>query len=119
MPAPSPLVIATGAVLRLVKEENSYHKELVDQEKKVKALEDKIASGQGSEDGNDEYMLKQQKLAVDETKAVFDPLRKRLADAVAKLEDQVALAADGAASETELQNANDALAKAKEAQNEA
>lgn len=60
MPAPSPLVIATGAVLRLVKEENSYHKELVDQEKKVKDLEDKIASGQGSEDGNDEYMLKQQ-----------------------------------------------------------
>lgn len=60
MPAPSPLVIATGAVLRLVKEENSYHKELADQEKNVKTLEDKIASGQGSEDGNDEYMLKQQ-----------------------------------------------------------
>lgn len=50
---------------------------------------------------------------------MFDPLRKRLADAVAKLEDQVALAGDGAAPETELQNANDALAKAKEVQKQA
>lgn len=60
MPAPTPLVIATSSVQRLIKEEASYHKELVQQEQKVKALEEKISNGQGSEDGNDEYMLKQQ-----------------------------------------------------------
>ena len=60
MPAPSQLTIATSSVLRLLKEEISYHKELVDQEAKVKILEEKIKSGQSSEDGNDEFMLKQQ-----------------------------------------------------------
>ncbi len=60
MPAPSQLTIATSAVIRLLKEELSYHKELVDQEAKVKILEEKIKAGQASEDGNDEFMLKQQ-----------------------------------------------------------
>ena len=60
MPAPSQLVIATSSVLRLLKEEVSYRKELVDQEAKVKVLEEKVKSGQASEDGNDEFMLKQQ-----------------------------------------------------------
>jgi tubulin-specific chaperone A len=60
MPAPSQLAIATSSVLRLLKEEVSYRKELVDQEAKVKVLEEKVKSGQASEDGNDEFMLKQQ-----------------------------------------------------------
>ena len=60
MPAPSQLTIATSSVLRLLKEELSYHKELVDQEAKVKILEEKIKNGQSSEDGNDEFMLRQQ-----------------------------------------------------------
>lgn len=60
MPAPSQLSIATSAVLRLLKEEISYHKELVDQEAQVTVLEEKIKSGQTSEDGNEEFMLKQQ-----------------------------------------------------------
>ena len=60
MPAPSQLTIATSAVLRLLKEELSYQKELVDQEAQVKILEEKIKSGQSSDDGNEEYMLRQQ-----------------------------------------------------------
>lgn len=61
MPAPSPLAIASGSVQRLLKEEASYHKELAQQEAQVKALEERIkASGAASEDGNDEFMLKQQ-----------------------------------------------------------
>ena len=61
MPAPSPLAIASGSVQRLLKEEASYHKELAQQEAQVKALEERIkASGSASEDGNDEFMLKQQ-----------------------------------------------------------
>lgn len=60
MPAPSQLAIATSSVLRLLKEEISYHKELVDQEAKVKILEEKIKADQVTNDGNEEFMLKQQ-----------------------------------------------------------
>lgn len=59
MPPPSQLAIATSSVTRLRKEEASYHKELADQQAQVKALETKIQSGQGNEDGNGEFMLKQ------------------------------------------------------------
>lgn len=64
MPAPSQLSIATSSVLRLLKEEISYHKELVDQEAQVKVLEEKIKSSQFTSDGNEEFMLKQQVSAV-------------------------------------------------------
>ena len=65
MPAPSPLAIASGSVQRLLKEEASYHKELAQQEAQVKALEERIkASGSASEDGNDEFMLKQDRKSV-------------------------------------------------------
>lgn len=60
MPPPSQLAIATSSVNRLLKEEASYHKELADQEAQVKALEEKIKSGQDNDDGNGEFMLKQQ-----------------------------------------------------------
>jgi tubulin-specific chaperone A len=60
MPPPSPLVIATGAVNRLLKEEASYHKELEEQEAQVKAQEEKVKSGQEDEEGNATYILKQQ-----------------------------------------------------------
>lgn len=60
MPAPSQLSLATSSVLRLLKEELSYHKELVDQEAKVKVLSEKLKAGQKSEDGNDEFILKQE-----------------------------------------------------------
>lgn len=59
MPPPSHLAIATSSVLRLLKEESSYHKELAEEESKAKALEDRIKGGQADADGNDEYMLKQ------------------------------------------------------------
>jgi hypothetical protein len=60
MPPPSQLAIATSSVLRLLKEEISYHKELVDQEAKVKILEEKIKADQVTKDENEEFMLKQQ-----------------------------------------------------------
>lgn len=60
MPAPSPLAIATSSVQRLLKEEASYHKELAEQEKTVKNLEEKLKAGGADEDGNEAYMLKQQ-----------------------------------------------------------
>jgi Tubulin binding cofactor A. len=60
MAPPSPLVIATQALNRLVKEESYYHKELASQEKRIKKLEDDIASNSPDLDSNAEYILKQE-----------------------------------------------------------
>jgi hypothetical protein len=54
MPPPSKVAIATGSVLRLVKEEASYHKEIAQQEERIKKLE----ASEGDE--NKEYTLKQE-----------------------------------------------------------
>jgi tubulin-specific chaperone A len=54
MPPPSKLAIAASSVKRLIKEEASYHKELTQQEARIKKLE------AGSEDENAEYQLKQE-----------------------------------------------------------
>lgn len=100
MAPPSQLAIATSAVNRLVKEEASYHKELEQQQARIEKLK------QGSEDENAEWNLKQevcyldilveshtsntvQNRALDETKAMFPQLRKRIQDALAKLEQQL------------------------------
>lgn len=56
MPPPSKVAIATGSVLRLVKEEASYHKEIVQQEERIKKLEDSVG------DSNKEYTLRQEVL---------------------------------------------------------
>jgi len=55
MAPPSQLAIATSSVHRLVKEEASYHKELTQQEERLKKL---IASEDGEE--NAEFLLKQE-----------------------------------------------------------
>ncbi|KAJ6446032.1 tubulin binding cofactor A domain-containing protein [Purpureocillium lavendulum] len=117
MPAPSPLAIASSSVQRLLKEEASYHKELAQQEAQVKALEDKIkgAGGATSEDGNDEFMLKQQQTAVEQTKAVFGPLKLRIADAVTKLEEQIATSEESNTNAADVESAKAVLAQAKAA----
>lgn len=56
MAPPSKLAVATSSVVRLVKEEASYHKELEQQEARIKKLE----SNSGEE--NAEYQLKQEVL---------------------------------------------------------
>lgn len=56
MPTPSKLSIATSSVLRLVREEASYHKELEQQEAHVKQLERE----DGSDDQNAEFKLRQE-----------------------------------------------------------
>ena len=54
MAPPSKLTVATSSVLRLVKEEASYHKEMAQQEARIKKLEE------GSAEENAEYQLKQE-----------------------------------------------------------
>lgn len=60
MPAPSPLKIATDAVSRLTKEEKMYQKELTSQQERVKKLEADLKNGSANEDGNAEFMVKQE-----------------------------------------------------------
>ncbi|EGX92070.1 tubulin-specific chaperone Rbl2, putative [Cordyceps militaris CM01] len=115
MPAPSPLAITTSSVQRLLKEEASYHKEVTDQEKTVKDLEAKLQAGGADEDGNEAFMVKQNKTAIEQTKAVFEPLKQRIADSVAKLEDQLAAAEQAGAPEAEITQAKTVLAQAKAA----
>jgi tubulin-specific chaperone A len=55
MPPRSQLEINTSSVLRLVKEEASYHREAVEQVERIKKLEN-----DKSEDENREYLLQQE-----------------------------------------------------------
>ncbi|OHW95823.1 tubulin-specific chaperone rbl2 [Colletotrichum incanum] len=114
MAPPSQLTVATLSVTRLLKEEISYEKELIQQKAKVATLEAEIKEGKPDEDGNREYMLRQLKLAVEETQKVFPALRTRVEDATVKLEEQIALAESGGASPEEVETAKQALAKGKE-----
>ncbi|KAI4746934.1 hypothetical protein E4T50_02705 [Aureobasidium sp. EXF-12298] len=118
MAPPSQLAIATSAVNRLVKEEASYHKELEHQQARIEKL--KQAS---SDEENAEWNLKQevcdfdsllsrnainnvQNRALDETKAMFPELHKRIQESLAKLEQQL---------EQGEQNSPEEITKAKEA----
>jgi tubulin-specific chaperone A len=53
-----------------------------------------------------------QRLAIDETKAVFPPLRERIADALQKLQDRLE---SGNATEAETTKANEVIKMAEEA----
>lgn len=55
-------------------------------------------------------------MAVQQTKAVFEPLKQRISDAVAKLEEQIALREDDSAAEKELEQARSVLVQAKAAE---
>ena len=52
----SQLQITTSSVIRLVKEEASYQNEMIQQGERIKKLE----NGQGGDDENQEYLLKQE-----------------------------------------------------------
>ncbi|KLJ06064.1 tubulin binding cofactor A [Blastomyces silverae] len=80
----SPLSIATSAVRRLVKEEASYHRELKQQEERIKRLE---AEQPGEdEDGNREFMLRQERQALEETKKVLPNMKEKILEAIAKVD---------------------------------
>ncbi|KAL7275015.1 tubulin folding cofactor A [Rhizina undulata] len=78
MPPPSALSIKTSSVVRLIKEEASYHKETVQQKARVEALE--------KDEAADEYELKQQRKVLEETVVMAPAVRKRLAAAIESLE---------------------------------
>ncbi|KAF3492295.1 uncharacterized protein GIQ15_01812 [Arthroderma uncinatum] len=80
--APStPLSIATGAVQRLVKEEASYQREKEDQERRIEKL-----SKDTTDDENREYMINQERKALQETEKLLPRLKEKITEAVSKLE---------------------------------
>ncbi|KAI2943451.1 hypothetical protein CBS147322_8385 [Aspergillus niger] len=112
----SQLEIATASVERLVKEEASYHRELQQQTERVKKLE----SQEGGDDENREYTLRQERLALEETKKVLPTLKQKIEDAIAKLNSLlVEEGKKGSESNVEHINAaKEAIAKARTAERE-
>ncbi|OJD37069.1 tubulin-specific chaperone rbl2 [Diplodia corticola] len=105
MAPPSKLAVATSSVVRLVKEEASYHKELEQQQARIKKLEDTPG------DENAEYTLKQERQALEETKNVLPAISQKIKDALDRLNDELE-ANDGAASTEEVTKAKEAAASA-------
>ncbi|OQE20485.1 hypothetical protein PENSTE_c013G09547 [Penicillium steckii] len=112
----SQLEITTSSVIRLVKEEASYHNELVEQEKRIQKLE----GAQGGDDENQEYLLKQEHLALEETKKVLPSLKAKLVNTVAELETLITEEGQkGSESNVaHITAAKEAIAKAKTAERE-
>ncbi|KAE8353060.1 tubulin binding cofactor A [Aspergillus coremiiformis] len=110
------LEITTSSVLRLVKEEASYHRELQEQTERIKKLE----SQEGGDDENNEYMLKQERLALEETKKVLPSLKQKIEESIAKLQSLLAEEGNkGPESNVEHINAaKDAISKARTAERE-
>ncbi|KAJ4347105.1 tubulin folding cofactor A [Didymosphaeria variabile] len=109
MPPPSKLAVATSSLARLVKEEASYYKEMEQQEARIKKLE------AGSDEDNAEYLLKQEKQGLEETKNVIPNVRSKIRDALEKLEEQLESnkEAGGEASTEQVTKAKEAIEKAK------
>ncbi|KAJ5287030.1 hypothetical protein N7478_002716 [Penicillium angulare] len=112
----SQIEIVTSSVTRLVKEEASYHRELEQQGERIKKLE----SGQGGDDENKEYLMKQEHRALEETKRVLPTLKQKIADSVKELEALITEEGQkGAGSNVQhITAAKEAIAKAKTAERE-
>lgn len=106
MAPPSKLAIATSSVRRLIKEEQSYHKELEQHAARIQKLE------ADKDDENAPYMVKQERQAMEETKTVLPTVRARISKALTNLEEQLELnRRDGGEEETEeVTKAKEALA---------
>ncbi|KAH8885092.1 putative tubulin-specific chaperone Rbl2 [Thozetella sp. PMI_491] len=110
MPAPSELKKRTQVVQRLVEEEKSYQKELLDEAAKIKQREEDTSSATE----NAEFELKQLKLSHAQTQAVLATMPDKIQNAIDVLENQIKISGENAA-EDELKKANDILEAAKKA----
>ncbi|KAI9767465.1 MAG: hypothetical protein M1840_005694 [Geoglossum simile] len=107
MAPPSPLTIATSSLLRLIKEEASYHKELQQQETRIQKL---TAQDQSAE--NVEFMLRQERKVLEETKAVFPRLRQRINEGLGNLQELIK-ESPREGNDAEVRKAEDAVVAAK------
>ncbi|CAI6335360.1 unnamed protein product [Periconia digitata] len=110
MAPPSKLGVQASALQRLVKEEASYHKELEQQESRIT----KLQSNPGED--NADYLLKQERQALEETKKVLPTVREKIEQTLEQLEEELENNKDGgAASPEEVTKAQDAIAAGKKA----
>ncbi|EEP75990.1 predicted protein [Uncinocarpus reesii 1704] len=86
-----PIRKAIKTLDRLVKEEASYHVELADQKRRIIKTEERIKSlGENAEEeGNEIWMLKQERMACAETERVLETMPKVTRGAMQKLEELV------------------------------
>ncbi|KAL8890081.1 MAG: hypothetical protein Q9192_005922 [Flavoplaca navasiana] len=114
MSRPSPLAISVGSVRRLLKEETTYRTELTNQEARLRRWENEGDGEDDTDTGNREWAIKQeQKQGIQETKAIFGPLREKLLSAVAGLEDLVSSKQAEQLSEDEVKEATELIVRAK------
>lgn len=106
-PGPSKLHIATQALFRLIKEEQSYHKELKQQKQRVERLKADFTNGVNI-DENSEYIIRQEERAIAETEAIFSPLHEKIKEGMRSVQEELAYADDPTPVE-ELENAKKAL----------
>ncbi|MCJ1249240.1 hypothetical protein MMC30_006463 [Trapelia coarctata] len=128
MPPPSQLSIATSSLLRLVKEEASYHKELEQQQSRLQnskhgggdenadyTIKQEAMKAPGITKANDAFLETWQKRAIEETKAIFPQLRERIKAARENLELQLEAAKENGpdGNVDEITKAKEAVAQAK------
>ncbi|KAI9858111.1 MAG: hypothetical protein M1824_004431 [Vezdaea acicularis] len=80
MPPSSPLTIATRSLVRLTREERSYHKEMAEQQAAISRI---------PEDENAQFTERQQRQAIQETIVVIAKVKDQIRDAAQKVEDQL------------------------------
>ncbi|KAM3414195.1 Tubulin-specific chaperone A [Cercospora zeina] len=107
MPRPSQIAIKTSALKRLVKEEESYRKEHKSQLERIAKLE----ASQG-DDENAEYILRQERKALEETEAIFPQLKLKIAEAKETVEAQLVEPGDQGMTPEDVTNAKEAIAAA-------
>ncbi|KAF2493723.1 tubulin binding cofactor A [Lophium mytilinum] len=109
MAPPSKLAVATSSLVRLVKEEASYHKEMAQQEARIKKLEG------DSTDENAEYQLRQERQGLEETKNVLPSMQQKIQEALARLEQELESNKDsgGEQDSEQVTKANNAVSDAK------
>ncbi|KAF2211208.1 hypothetical protein CERZMDRAFT_106476 [Cercospora zeae-maydis SCOH1-5] len=111
MPRPPQITIYTSALKRLVKEEASYRKEHKSQLERIAKLE----ASQG-DDENAEYILRQERKALEETEAIFPQLKLKITEAKETVEAELAKPAqnrgDQSMTPEDVTNAKEAIAAA-------
>ncbi|SZF03008.1 unnamed protein product [Blumeria hordei] len=109
MPPPSSLAIATGALQRLIKEEASYHDELKGQEARLQKL-----TNSSDEDGNHDWNIRQERTAIEQTRAVFPSLKQRISEAQANVKRQLEEGENSGVNEIEVKRAKELLESVEE-----
>ncbi|EAS35525.3 uncharacterized protein CIMG_00879 [Coccidioides immitis RS] len=114
-----PILKAVSSLNRLVADEASYHAELQERHEQILKREKLLETlkEDPEEEGNSLWMLKQERMAYDETKRMLPKMEQLVREAVERLEGlmQEERGKENDANETALHEAAEAIQKAKQA----